>query len=479
LPNNIETMQNHLDLLPPEKLGSLQDDLEGRVESFLEMAPKEVSEVILDRIKALAESDILELALKEGDVAPDFCLSDTEGYMVSSVDLRASGPLVVTFFRGNWCPFCDSTLRMLRKYAPYFKARGATLIAISPQTPDVSAKIVAEAGLNFPVLSDTNSEFAQACNIAYVMEEVLRPIYDQFGIDLVQLNGEDSFILPIPATYVIQPDGRISYSFLETDYTKRAEPIDVLNALPPPLKPKKRRSLNENVEFELSRLREQHPEKKFKSMFEEIERLKASGIEASALQAGDKAPDFKLYGRDGHLVDSKKLRKQGPVIVTFYHGQSSPLCMMALESMQKFLSKFEAKGASLVAITPAGSADDLHTATVTSGAKFPLLNDLNNKVSKQFGVAHEIVPPFAAGDDDERPGTLPMAATYVIDQAGMIVYSFVDCDHTKRAEPKAVLKALPAEPPKYSRKRGPFSLLFGKRIAHRFSNNDKKAIRTL
>jgi peroxiredoxin len=95
------------------------------------------------------------VALKEGD-----------GNLVSYVDLHTKGPLVVIFFQGNWCAYDNATLCMIRKYTPYFKARGATVIAISPQTVKASAKTIKEAGLNFTVLSDTNSEYTQLCNIA-------------------------------------------------------------------------------------------------------------------------------------------------------------------------------------------------------------------------------------------------------------------------------------------------------------------------
>jgi peroxiredoxin len=448
-----------------EKLGSLKDELDTIGQNFMDMAPQEVQEIVFDRLKAHAESEIKELALEEGDVAPDFVLPDSNGNLVSSVDLRAKGPLVVVFFRGDWCAYCNATLRMIRKYTPHFKARGATVVAISPQTVEASANFVKEAGLDFPVLSDTNSQYAQLCNIAFVLDDVLKAVFQ--NVDFPKQNGDDSYILPIPATYVFETDGRVTYSFLETDFTKRAEPIDVLNALPR-LKSHRRRSLTEKIEFELAKLRDQHPERKMKTLFDEIERLKTSGVESSALRTGDRAPDFILYDdREGNFIDSKKLRKHGPLIITFYHGHTSPLCMLQLEALQKHLSKFEAKGAALVALSPASKSNDLYQAVAYSGAKFPLLRDMDNEVAKRFGIAHETIDYLSSAADWEEKRTLPMTATYVIDQSGLILYSFVNVDHTQRAEPSKVLKAIPTKQPRYNLKRGPFSFVFGSRLAPR------------
>jgi peroxiredoxin len=460
----LPSMQNSKTIV--ERLGSLSDELEIRKSEFIDVAPQDFQEIMFDRMKAMAESEILDLAVKKGEIAPDFCLPDSNGNMVSSVDLRAKGPLVVIFFRGNWCPYCDATLRMVRKYTPHFKARGATVVAISPQTVEESAKIVKDAGLNFPVLSDINSEYAQLCNIAYVLDDVLRPIFEQLGVNIAETNADDSYILPIPATYVIQTDGRVAYSFLETDFTKRAEPVDVLNALPRLQVSRHRLLLSENIAFELAKLQDTYPDGKMRSMFEEVERLKASGIEASSLQVGKKALDFKLNGRDGQLVDSRKLRKQGPLIVTFFQGQKSPLDMVTLESMQAQYSRFLAKGASFVAIGPGSTtSDDLYKTVAFSGAKFPLLSDTaDNQVAQQFGIAHELEGNLFG------EGTIPMASTYVIDRSGIILYSFVDVDPTKRAEPSTVLKAVPTKSqPRSPLTRGPFSFFFGRRLSPRTS----------
>jgi peroxiredoxin len=221
---------------------------------------------------------------------------------------------------------------------------------------------------------------------------------------------------------------------------------------------------SELIEFELAKLQDNYPNGEMRFMFEEVDRLKASGIEASSLQVGRQAPDFKLNGRDGELIDSRNLRKQGPLIVTFFQGQKSPLDMVTLESMQTQYSRFKAQGGSLVAVCPGTTtSDDLYKIAAFSGAKFPLLSDTaDNRVAQQFGIAQEL-EGYLFGES-----TVPMTATYVIDRSGIILYSFVDVDPTKRAEPSAVLKAVPTKSqPRSPLTRGPFSILFGRRLSPR------------
>jgi peroxiredoxin len=195
-------------------------------------------------------------------------------------------------------------------------------------------------------------------------------------------------------------------------------------------------------------------------MANEIRALQEAGIANAALQKGQKAPEFKLKGsgdgRDrGTFVDSKQLLKRGPLIVTFYHGNWSSGCMITLQAMQKHLGLFEAKGATVVAICPqTGDAAAARTAS-KSGAKFPLLRDDGNLAARQFRLRYQM--------DAELPGNpepwpLPMPATYIIDTDSTIVYAFVDCDHTKRAEPADILEALPTRKMEYPKQRGPFSL---------------------
>jgi peroxiredoxin len=445
-----------------ESYGLLQEELEQAKDHFQEATPPEVFEIIMEHIKGMASSEIVDYALKEGDVAPDFLLPDTDGNMVNSVDLRAKGPLVVIFFRGSWCPYCNVMLRMIRKYTPHFEARGATVVAISPQTVENNQTLAKEVGITFPILADDHSLYAQSCNIAFAVDDLMKPLLKNV---LPGNQGNDSWILPIPATYVIEGDSKISYAFVEADFTKRAEPIDILNALPP-LKKLKRKQLQDKLDVELAKMRDTTPEMDMQLLFQSIEDLRKTGIMEAALKTGDMAPDFQLPGLDGHVYASKKLLKQGPLIVTFFQGHWNSFDHLTLQALQQFYSKFEDKGATLVAISPQ-TIDATKKSASTCGAKFPLLMD-DGHLANKFRISYEMSPAIremfgaevaeSMGDESYR---LPLTSTYVIGQTGEVLYSHVSCDHTKRAEPMKILKTLPSKIIQHKRKRGPFSLRLG------------------
>src|SRR6266404_8192805 len=151
----------------------------------------------------LAASGISQHALKAGDRVPDFRLPDARGDYVRLCDLLAKGPVVLSFYRGGWCPYCNLELRALQKVLPQITALGAQLVAISSQTPDESLSTAEKNELAFPVLSDVGSATAKAFGIAFDLAEELRPIYARFGHALPDKNGDESRVLPIPATYVI------------------------------------------------------------------------------------------------------------------------------------------------------------------------------------------------------------------------------------------------------------------------------------
>lgn len=210
----------------------LQDELDAFLFEFLDSTPQELIDIFEDKAEKLAMPGITERAVKENDIAPHFVLPDAEGKKVSLADLLLDGPVIVTFYRGEWCPYCNITLRALQKYLPKFQAKGAKLVAISPQLPDYTAKMVKKNGLEFDVLSDVGCQVGLEYGVDFVLDKDLRPLYDNFGINISRINGDGSFKLPVPATYVVDTDGTVLYSFVNTDYAKRAEPEEILKAIP-------------------------------------------------------------------------------------------------------------------------------------------------------------------------------------------------------------------------------------------------------
>jgi peroxiredoxin len=193
-----------------------------------------VAEAFHRAIDELIASGAEGKALKAGDRAPPFTLPDTEGKIISSDELLRRGPLVLTFYRGVWCPYCNFDLEALEGVRAEIEARGASLVAISPQTPANSRKAQAKHSLRFPVLSDNGGEVGAQFGVRWTFPDYLREVHRKLGVDLTQFNGDESWTLPMPARYVIAPDRTIAYAEVNPDYTRRPEPSEVfpvLNAL--------------------------------------------------------------------------------------------------------------------------------------------------------------------------------------------------------------------------------------------------------
>jgi peroxiredoxin len=179
----------------------------------------------------LLASGQAERALKAGDAAPEFALPDPDLVQRTAADLLRVGPLVVSFYRGVWCPYCNMELQALEESRPEIEALGASLIAISPQRPVNSRKSQRENRLGFPILSDHGNEVAAAFGLRFALPDYLVALYRQLGNDLPAVNGDDSWTLPMPARFVIGRDGVIAYAEVNPDYTRRPEPAELLPVL--------------------------------------------------------------------------------------------------------------------------------------------------------------------------------------------------------------------------------------------------------
>ena len=181
--------------------------------------------------QSLIDSRQANDALEAGDIAPEFTLQDANGETVSSRALLGRGPLVATFYRGVWCPYCNYDLQALEEVRPEIEARGASLIAVSPQTQANSRKSQRDNRLGFPILSDPGTAVAAAFGLRFVLPDDLIEVYRQFGNDLARINDDPSWVLPMPARYVIGTDGVIAYAEVNPDYTRRPDPSELLPVL--------------------------------------------------------------------------------------------------------------------------------------------------------------------------------------------------------------------------------------------------------
>lgn len=171
-------------------------------------------------------------AIGIGQKAPDFELPNARGEAVSLADLLAKGPVVVTFYRGSWCPYCNLQIRALQARLNDIHSLGAELVAISPQAPDGALSQIERDALEFTVFSDQDARVAASYGVAWgVPELILEHMRKDRNLDLADINNGNGSVLPIPATFVVSRDGFVAWRFVDVDYRKRAEPDDVVAAL--------------------------------------------------------------------------------------------------------------------------------------------------------------------------------------------------------------------------------------------------------
>lgn len=183
------------------------------------------------KIEELRAAFATEKALAVGHRAPDFTLPDQQGRPVSLAAVLDGGPAVVSFYRGGWCPYCNFQLRAYQAALRDVVALGARLLAISPQLPDASLSTVEKNGLSFDVLSDAGNSVARSFGLVFALPQELRAALRSADKALPPINGDESWELPVPATYVIAPDGRVALAFVDVDYRRRLSPEDILKTL--------------------------------------------------------------------------------------------------------------------------------------------------------------------------------------------------------------------------------------------------------
>lgn len=210
---------------------SLQAELDARAQASAALVPADVRDDMDQALRDLEASGLAARAITTGDTAPAFELPDATGASIRLGDLLADGPVVLTWYRGGWCPYCNLQLRAYQEILPQVRERGGRLVAITPETPDQSLSTTEKNNLEFTVLSDAGNQVAASYGLVFTLPDNLVERYRGFGIDLEQSNGDDSWTLPLAATYVIDSEGTVVWAFVEADYRKRAEPGAILAAL--------------------------------------------------------------------------------------------------------------------------------------------------------------------------------------------------------------------------------------------------------
>lgn len=182
-------------------------------------------------VRRLIETEVASHALKAGDVFPDFALTNAEGALVRSQEMFSKGPIVLSFYRGLWCPFCSMELEALHRAAPEIAGAGAALVAVSPEAGGLPLKVKRERNFAFEILSDLDNGLALACGLVFRLSDDLIAVFAKDGTDFPLFYGNDSWFLPIPATYIIRKGGEIAHAHVEPDFRERLDPAQIVKLL--------------------------------------------------------------------------------------------------------------------------------------------------------------------------------------------------------------------------------------------------------
>jgi len=210
---------------------SMQQDLDAFRAQFERTAPEGRAALYEAKVAELTRTFPRDKIRAVGDLAPAFTLPDAQGRPVSPSAALREGPVVVTFYRGGWCPYCNIQLRAYQEALPQIMARDARLFAISPQRPDASLTTAEKNELAFDVLSDAGNAVARAFGLVYALPQELRDALSANGKALPGINGDDSWELPLTGTFVIGRDSRIALAWVDTDYRRRLAPEEIIAAL--------------------------------------------------------------------------------------------------------------------------------------------------------------------------------------------------------------------------------------------------------
>jgi len=210
---------------------TLHEDISALRQQMMAQIPEPVMEMMQEATAELARSGLLAGAVKSGDTMPDFDLPELGGGHIRLGDLLQGSPVVVSFYRGGWCPYCSLEMQALQRAFPDIEHAGGKLVSIAPELPQHTGQTRDKGNLTFPLLHDRDNMLARQCGLVFTLPELLRPVYEGFGIDLPDSQGNDLFELPVPATYIVRSDGVVAFAFVDVDYTQRLEPASIVEIL--------------------------------------------------------------------------------------------------------------------------------------------------------------------------------------------------------------------------------------------------------
>jgi len=212
-------------------MGVLTEAIDAYNAEKSKQVPSDILETMARATAELKALGIEDRAVRTGDPMPDFELPNQDGALRRFSDYLEESPVVLNVYRGGWCPYCNLEMKALHDALPQIEASGARLVGMAPETPDNAMATAERHRIRIDILSDAGNRVAERLGLVYELPEVLRPIYQGLGIDIPAYNGDDSFALPVPATYIVRRDGVVAHAFVDSDYTQRMEPAEIVARL--------------------------------------------------------------------------------------------------------------------------------------------------------------------------------------------------------------------------------------------------------
>ncbi|MEO0536214.1 MAG: peroxiredoxin-like family protein [Cyanobacteria bacterium P01_A01_bin.123] len=219
------------DVHPNQANPSLTQTLTDLYTTTQTQLPETARTVLAQNIQILTHSGIAQRTLQIGDRVPNFSLANIHGNRVELQTLLSAGPVVISFYRGTWCSYCNAELAALQDALPAIEQLGATLIAISPQQTRHSRKLIIESGITYETLIDTNNQVARQLGLVFELTTEVDQVHRGLGISIRVQNATRRSEVPIPATYIVRPDGEAVFAFVNPDYTARLDPVEIITVL--------------------------------------------------------------------------------------------------------------------------------------------------------------------------------------------------------------------------------------------------------
>lgn len=212
-------------------MNTLAKQIEQLNQELSSQLPQEVINAFGKSVDDLKTKNMEDRCIQPGEKMPEFILPNATGKMIHSNDILKKGKMILAFYRGSWCPYCNLELKFLQDNLSHIKDKNAVLIAVSPQTPDHSLSMAKKNKLGFEVLSDQNNDFAKKLGIVFQLQDFVLPYYHNLGINLSEFNNNDDNLLPVPAVFVVDQDRRIIFKYLDVNYMNRIDVEELIQAL--------------------------------------------------------------------------------------------------------------------------------------------------------------------------------------------------------------------------------------------------------